>query len=160
MAVLDGGNSTQRIETDFLYIEDNMMKWSDTIIQVSNISMVSTANVGSKPFPILSVLVILLGIGLFQLSALLGFLFIAAGVAWEIYWYQQTEKEKGMQLLKISLNSGVQYTILFHSKKFLTEVLNKIAELISKPSSQKSLIINVKDSTFAGNAAVVGSANS
>lgn len=160
MAVLDGGSSAQRVEPDFLYIEDNMMKWSDTIIQISNISMVSTANVGSKPFPILSVLVILLGLGAFNFSAFLGIVLVGGGVAWEVIWYQQTEKEKGMQLLKISLNSGVQFTVLFHNKKFLSEVLNRISDLISKPNSQRNLTINVKDSTFGGNASVVGSANS
>ncbi len=160
MARLDGGSTAQRVETDYLYIEDNVMKWSDTIIQISNIAMVSTANVGSRPFPLLSVLIILLGIGAFNLSVLLGLLLTGGGVAWVVIWNQETEKEKQMQLLRISLNSGVIYTILFHNKKFLAEVFKRISDLISKPSSQKNLTINVKDSTFAGNSSVVGTMNS
>ncbi|MPM44045.1 hypothetical protein SDC9_90723 [bioreactor metagenome] len=160
MARLAVGSTAQRVETDFLYIEDNIMRWSDTIIQISNIAKVSTANIGTTPFPLLSVLVILLGMGAFNFSALLGIVLVGGGVAWEVIWYQQYEKEKTMQLLKISLNSGIHYTILFHNKKFLSEVFNRISDLISKPSSQKNLTINVKDSTFGGNASVVGSANS
>ncbi len=159
MARLDGGSTAQRVKTDFLYIEDNIMKWSDTIIQISNISMVSTANLGSRPFPILSVLLMLIGLAVFRLSVLAGIVFLGAGVVWVIVWYQQVEKEKEMQLLKISLNSGITYTIVFNSKKFLFEVFKRMAELISKPLSQKNLTINVKDSTFSGTSSIVGNMN-
>lgn len=160
MARLDGGSTAQRVETDYLYIEDNIMRWSDTIIQISNIAMVSTANIGTRPFPILSILIMLLGIGAFSFSPLLGVLLLGGGVAWVIIWNQQHEKEKQMQLLNISLNSGTNYMILFHSRKFLAEVFMTIADLVSKPFSQKNVIINVKDSTFSGNASVIGNMNS
>ena len=160
MAQLDGGSSAQRVDTDFLYIQDNIMRWSDTIIQISNIAMVSIANIGTKPFPLLSVLLIMLGLGAFNLSVLLGLLLTGGGVAWIVIWNQQTEKEKQMQLLRISLNSGVYYTILFHNKKFLADVFNRIGEIIGRPIGQRNLTINVKDSTFGGTSSVVGSMNS
>lgn len=160
MAQLDGGSNAQRVDTDYLYIEDNMMKWSDTIIQISNISMLSIANVSTRPFPILSVLLILLGLGALNFSVMLGLLLAGGGAAWVVYWNQQTEKEKQMQLLRISLNSGVYFTILFHNKKFLAEVFKRMIDVIGRPMNQRNLTINVKDSTFGGNSAVVGSTNS
>ena len=159
MAGIDLGKTANQVETDVLYIEDNSMRWSDTIIQISNIAMVSTSSVGSKPFPILSILVSLIGIIVANFSFFPGFLIMCAAAAWIVYWYLQSEKEKKMKLLKISLNSGITYSIIFNDKKFLLEVLRKMADLISKPSGQRNYTINVKDSTFGGNSSVVGSFN-
>jgi hypothetical protein len=160
MARLDGGNSAQRIDTDYLYIKNNSMHWSDTIIQVSNISMITTSSVGTRPFPLLSVLVIAIGAVIIQWSVAIGTLIACVGVIWIVVWNQKVEGDKEMKLLNISLNSGITYTIVFHSKKFLTEVFNKLNELISNPQNINNLTINVKDSTFGGNSSVVGTMNS
>ncbi len=159
MARLDGGSTAQRVETDFLYIEDNIMKWSDTIIQISNISLVSTANISSRPFPILSILLLLIGVGVMKLAILAGIVILSAGIVWIVIWNQQVEKEKEMQLLRISLNSGITYTIVFNSKKFLSEVFKQMTDLISKPLSSRNLTIDIKDSTFGDNSSVVRNMN-
>lgn len=155
MAGIDLGSNANQVETDVLYIQDNSIRWSDTIIQISNIAMVSTSSIGSKPFPLFSILVSVIGIVVANFALFPGFLIMCAAAAWIVYWYMQSEKEKKMKMLKISLNSGVTYSIIFNDKKFLTEVLKKMADLISKPTSQRNYTINVKDSTFSGDSSVV-----
>ena len=155
---ITGGD--KQIETDMLIIEDNIMRWTNTIIQISNISLISTAKIRPLPFPFLSILP--LGVGIYFISdyQMFGWWFVVGAVLWIIYWLGKSESEKEKAILSISLNSGVTYNILFNDKKFLREVLKQLATLISKPFSSRNLTINVKDSTFGGNASVVGSANS
>lgn len=160
MARLDGGSTTQRINADYLYIEDNSLKWADTIIQISNISMISTSTIGTRPFPLLSILVFLIGIALVKITTGVGVLIILVGIAWIFIWYLQKEKDKETQLLKISLNSGITFTIVFYSKSFLAKVFATMSDLISEPQNKKSLTINIKDSTFSGSSAVIGKMNS
>ena len=151
----DTGNT---INTDYLTIEGNMMKWSDTIIQISNISIISTANVATRPFPILSVILGSIGLLLIIVSQNSygyydglsgpGVMMLIAMAAWIFVWYLNNKNREELQKLNILTNSGLTYTIVFHDKKFLAQVMKRFAEILSVPMNKESFTINIKDNVF------------
>ena len=148
------------IETDFLTIKGNMMKWSDTIIQISNISIISTVNVAAKRFPFLSLLILSGGIVLMkfeEVGAAFGALLILAAAMWILVWYIEKKEKDDMQQLSILMNSGTVYSIVFHNKKFLAEVMKCFSEILSTPAHTGDLTINIKNNTFSGQAKAIGS---
>lgn len=153
-----GGNS--KVETDVLIIEDNVMRWANTIIQISNIAFITTVKLKVSPIHFLSLAVLAYGIFLQINYDEYALAFIIIGVLWIILWIGLAAGEKQKAILSISLNSGLTYNIMFYEKKFLRDVMKQLAALISKPYAQHSLVINIKDSTFGGNASVVGTMNS
>lgn len=160
MARFEIAGNDKSVETDILVVEDNIMRWSNTIIQISNISLISTVKARGMTFPYLSLIPLGLGIYMINDYNQFGWVLALGAVGWIVYWAIKNDKESSKAILSISLNSGVTYNILFNDKKFLREVMKQLAALISKPFSSRNLTINVKDSTFGGNSAVVGSTNS
>ena len=66
MARFDIAGQDKSVETDVLIVEDNIIRWSNTMIQISNISLISTVKTRGKMFPFLSLL--LLGVGIYMLN--------------------------------------------------------------------------------------------
>ncbi|HRX58756.1 MAG TPA: hypothetical protein P5075_08290 [Eubacteriales bacterium] len=158
------------IETDFLTIKGNMMKWSDTIIQISNISIISTVHVAAKRFPFLSFVFILIGaiilklgvtdivsVEFYGVSLLGGIALIVAALAWMLLWVDRKQRADEMQQLSILMNSGTVYSIVFQNKKFLAEVMKRFSEILSTPAHTGDLTINIKNNTFSGQAQAIGS---
>lgn len=146
-----GKNANCTINTDYMTIEGNMIKWSDTIIQISNISIISTSNVVGTPFPFLSIVFILAGFGAFALGVpgvFFGILVLAGVGIWLYSWYKEKQKQENMQKLSILMNSGLVYSIIFNDKKFLTQVMKRFAEILSVPNNKESFTINIKDNVF------------
>lgn len=160
MARFDIAGNDRKVEADVLIIEDNIMRWANTMIQISNIALISTVGVRGSTFPFLSLLP--LGIGIYMINDFnqLGWVFALGAVGWIVYWAVKNDKESSKAILRISLNSGITYNIVFNDKKFLREVMKQLASLISKPFSARSLTINVKDSTFGGNSSLIRSIDS
>lgn len=67
--------SEKNIETPYLFIKKNIMTWNNTMIQLSNISLLTAADINLLPFPFLAVLLVLGGFVLFESS-----------VAWPFYF--------------------------------------------------------------------------
>ncbi|MEN6419022.1 MAG: hypothetical protein ABFC73_08900 [Clostridiaceae bacterium] len=151
-------NASSTINTDYMTIEGNMIKWSDTIIQISNISIISTANVASRPFPFLSALLGICGLIMIIISqnsygflddfSGLGIFMILAMGVWIFAWYVNKKNREGLQKLNILTNAGLTYTIIFNDKKFLTQVMKRFAEILSVPNNKESFTINIKDNVF------------
>lgn len=160
MARFDIVSKDRSVETDLLVVEDNIMRWSNTIIQISNIAFITSVKAQTTRFPILSLLPLSLGIYLIASDSPVGWALAIAATIWIVVWAVNKDKEDKRSILRISLNSGMTYNILFHDKKFLHEVMKQLAGLISKPFSQKNLTINVKDSTFNANSSVIRNTNS
>jgi len=160
LASFDMAGKDHKVEADVLVIEDNIMRWANTMIQISNIALISTVGVHGSPFPLLSLLP--LGIGIYMISeeSQPGWIFALVAVAWIVYWAVKKDNDSNKAILRISLNSGITYSILFNDKKFLREVMKQLANLISKPFSSRNLTINVKDSNFGGNSSLIRSINS
>ena len=80
------------IKTPSLLIKKNIMTWNDTMIQLSNVSLITAANIDSAPYPIWTALAILAGVAFFGTSATLGILLLALGGVTIYFWYTGNEK--------------------------------------------------------------------
>ena len=156
MAKFDILGGDKKVETDFLIIEDNVMRWANTIIQISSIAFITTVKLKVSPIHFLSLAVLAYGI----ISKINYDEYALAFIIIGVLWIGLAAGEKQKAILSISLNSGLTYNIMFYEKKFLRDVMKQLAALISKPYAQHSLVINIKDSTFGGSASVVGTMNS
>lgn len=142
------GLGEKYIETPSLLIKKNIMTWDNTIIQLSNVSYISAANIATNSFPLLAALVILVGLVLLQGEiAFVGLLLIAAGAVWIYHWYSENEKCKQGAILTIRMNSGHNLYFTFESKKFLLQVLDILERIIIDGGTHNSHVsINIKDS--------------
>lgn len=75
------------IETPELKVKGNIMSWDGMMIQLSNVSSVSTAPLDQLAFPMLSVLLIFVGIVGLKQELFFGVLLLVLGGAWIYGWY-------------------------------------------------------------------------
>lgn len=156
---LFGGDSKSKvIETQNLRIHGQLLRWSDTAIQISNIAMVSTAELPLPAFPVWAVLFVIGGVivlGDRQLGGG-GLIFIAIGVALGYFWYRKYKKVKDMRYLHIFLNSGYTYSFLFTNQDFMSQVLQVFANIFeSGMKSDTNILINAQGNEIRENGAVV-----
>ena len=141
------------IETEQLTIKGNIIMWDRMMIQLANISSISTKRLNSKPFPYLSLLLVLVGIILIKISGILAIVLIAAGIAWIVIWNQENQKQQEKTNLIIVMNSGSVYVILFNDQSFLQKVLMVLEKIIMTGGiGDSNVVIDIKDNTFSGNA--------
>lgn len=136
------------IETPSLLIKKNIMTWDNTVIQLSNISYISAADIGLARFPGWTVLVILGGLFLLGEAAFLAILLIAAGAAGLYFWYKENEKRRQGAILTIRMNSGHNLYFTFEEKSFLLKVLNVLEAIIINGGANAPVDINIKGCTI------------
>ncbi|MBC1626433.1 hypothetical protein HB952_01095 [Listeria welshimeri] len=134
------------IETEKFSIKDNLLKFSDLTIQLSNISYLSA---GKKKFkiPIMAIIILIISLFLLSILPIIGFLLLIASGGYIWYLYNDYQKEK--QFLTFNLNSGQIYRISFEKKDFL----NKVRETVefSMNNKNKNFEINIgKQEVFSG----------
>ncbi|MBC1321395.1 hypothetical protein HBP70_10205 [Listeria welshimeri] len=134
------------IETEEFSIKDNLLKFSDLTIQLSNISYLSA---GKKKFkmPIMAIIILIISLFLLSILPIIGFLLLIASGGYIWYLYNDYQKEK--QFLTFNLNSGQIYRISFEKKDFL----NKVRETVefSMNNKNKNFEINIgKQEVFSG----------
>lgn len=133
------------IKTPSLLIKKNIMTWNDTMIQLSNVSLITAANIDSAPFPIWTALAILAGVAFFGTSATLGILLLALGGVTIYFWYTGNEKRKEGAILTIRMNSGHNLHFTFEDKKFLLRVVNVLENIIIDGGSNSQVTIDIKN---------------
>lgn len=152
-------DKVKSIETKNLMIKGNIIEWPGTMIQLSNISCISTADMALKPFPWLSLLVMALGVGLGveKVNGIIAFLIVLAGLTWIFLWHKKNEQLKENTYLNILLNSGDKFQILFSYAPFLDKVLNVLEEILIEGGvgSNSNVSINITDCKIDGNAKVL-----
>lgn len=155
--------SNREINTDSLKIYGNCMEFKDTVIQLSNVSLVANNPLAIPKFPLWTIAALVLGvICLFmEAGAIKVFgLFLLCGGGLAIYvWYKQAEQEKQRKKLVIATNSGQTFSILFEKGEFLDKVINTLKEIIAHPGHHSDVIINIKDNTIAPGGRVIDSVN-
>lgn len=142
------------IETPTLLIKKNIMAWDDTMIQLSNISYVSSSDVAKLGFPIWAAILILAGLFLMGKSTFLAIVLVLIGALWIYYWYQENEKRKKCAVLTIRMNSGNNLYFAFSDKTFLTKVMNVLAYIIIN-GTDRQVSINIEGCEISGNAQVL-----
>lgn len=144
------------IETRALKIKGNIMCWDDTMIQLSNVSCISTSLLEQEEFPKSAILVIVFGILLFRFNKLFSIILLFGGVAWISIWYNNNEKRKTETVLSICLNSGNNFRFLFREESFLYDVLYVLEQIIIDGGvGDQNVEINVQNCEFSGNSKVL-----
>ena len=147
--------SPKSIDTPFLRIRENCLELKNTTIQLSNISLFSTADITPEKFPMLSIVLILVGFIFLKLLIVPALITIIVGGVWIYYWYSSVQKAKEMKRLTIITNSGNVFPIVFEDQAFLSKVVTIMTDIIRDPEHARNITINVKDCTFSENASVV-----
>lgn len=149
-------NAPKNIDTPFLRIRENCLEIQNTTIQLSNISLFSTADITPEKFPIISIILILVGIAFLEHLAVPALIAIALGGIWIYFWYYRVQEAKKMKRLTIITNSGNVFPILFEDQAFLAKVVAIMTDIIRDPAHARNITINVKECTFSDDASVVG----
>ena len=147
--------SPKSIDTPFLRIRENCLELQNTTIQLSNISLFSTADITPEKFPMLSAALILVGIIFLKPLVVPALIAIIVGGVWIYYWYSSVQKAKEMKRLTIITNSGNVFPILFEDQAFLSKVVTIMTDIIRDPAHARNITINVKECTFSDDASVV-----
>lgn len=143
------------IETAHLTIREHLLRWDDTAIQISNVSMVAPENLPLPSFPKWSILLFVVG-GLlvgtaedyYREDERMGFgiclLFI--GIAWLIIWGIACMDRASKKYLRVQLNSGGAYFLYFANQDFMRQVLQLLADIIESGSTNQTYFsIDVHD---------------
>lgn len=143
------------IDTPFLRIRGNCLEMKNTTIQLSNISLFSTADITPEKFPIFSIALIFVGIIFLEDLPIPGFIAIILGGIWIYFWYSSVQKTKEMKRLTIITNSGNVFPIVFENQAFLSEVVTIMTDIIRDPAHARNITINVKECTFSDESSVI-----
>lgn len=156
-------SNNREIDTDSLKIYGNCLEFKDTVIQLSNVSLVANNPIVPPQFPIWAAAALIVGllflfvdIGIIRVLGL----FLILGGGYVTYaWYQRSERDKKLKKLVIATNSGQTYFILFNQGEFLNKVINALKEIIAHPGHHSDIIINIKDNTIAAGGSVIDTVN-
>lgn len=147
---------SKEIRTPELSVAGNVMSWRDTIIQLSNISSLSTVPLELAAFPYWTIIVILVGIFLLQESMAISF--VAFGVAAVVIylWYEKNLELKNQRNLVIMMNSGIVFVICFADKGFLQKVYGVLSTIIAEGNTaSKHIKIDINNSVISGEARIL-----
>lgn len=155
-----GNQKTKVIETGNLTIKGHLLKWDDVIIQIRNISMITTSDMQTPAFPFAAILMVLFGLFLLTNEdtgiKVLGTVFIVIGAIVLYVWYNKVQTLKERKHLNIMLNSGFTYSIVFYKKEFLNEVMQVFSNILEETSEGNvNYNINLEKCEIKENASVV-----
>lgn len=148
------------IETSQLKITGNIMTWEDTMIQLANVSSISTTPLVLRGFPWWTLFIFIIGFILKKNSGFLMFLCFVIGAAGIIWWYVINETRKESINLNLMLNSGYCFSIQFKDRTFVNKVLEVLKCIIKDGGiGQNNITINVSGNNFSGNADILNRLN-
>lgn len=105
-------------------IEENIMKFGNSVVQLSNVSCLKIAPMPKKAYPIWSFIAVILGLLLFSKSALLGFALLAIGIGVIAYTYF-SNSSLGSYLI-VNMNSGENFFFACNDHNFLARAEKEI----------------------------------
>lgn len=149
------------IETKQLLIKGNIISWENTMIQLSNVSSISTLSLEPLEFPKAVFFVFIAGlIMMMKFNAGIGVFMLVVSVVWLYKWYTENQQRNSKKALKIVMNSGYSFCIIFNDQTFLQTVL-KILKLIFIEGGvgEQNIVINLQNSKISGNARVLNHLN-
>ena len=124
------------IETEQLNITGNIMTWQGTMVQLSNVSYITTQKLSPVKLPWIALVLIGLGICMFAFKAVVAFVMIVLGGIIFYTWYADNKKRSQSMMLTICMNSGKNLQILFINKDFLNRVLSSCPKYSADHSLQ------------------------
>ena len=144
------------IETPELLIKGNIMCWAGMMLQLSNVSCISTTPLELLRFPWWSIAVLIIGLLTLTSAPIIGILFLAGSAICMFGWYYINQRRKKNTVLCIVMNSGNDFQFIIDNKQFLNQVL-KVLELIIIDGGvgQQNVTINIRGNKITGNASVL-----
>lgn len=133
---LGGNNKEKQVKTQRLSIVGHLLRWDDVVIQISNISLISTSNLQQTPMPFWAIILIIFGVVLLPIIWWASLLCLALGILVIWAWYKETKKTEKYKYLNIQLNSGRMFSLLFENQEFLNQVLDVFANIFEDDNSQ------------------------
>jgi len=153
------GTSTSQqkiIETPQLLIKGNIMSWHGTMIQLSNVSCISTEPFAQMAFPIYAIVLPLIGLLVLAFSIIVGIIFLGLGIAWIYAWYKTNEERKKNTILNVAMNSGNNLQFVIDNRDFLNKVLEVLEQIIIDGGvGKQNVAINIQGCKITGNAKVL-----
>ena len=143
----------QTIESPNLKIYGNCLKFENYCVQLSNVDFFTTTNISPAPFPMYSLLLILLGVLIAALTEaiLFAIILILAGGVWIYFWHKKKEDVKQLRRLTMVTASGNMLSIIFNNSKFLNDVITVLENIIRTPEYIQDVCFNIDASTFEVN---------
>ena len=136
----------KRVNTPSLSIVGRLLRWEDTIIQIDNISLISTADFQQTSFPLWSLVLILIGLLLIRYSVFVGLICLTGGGLAIWFWNAEVQKTQSYKYLNIQLNSGRVFSLLFESDVFLKQVLVVFANIFEDNDlTDKNIYIDIRN---------------
>ena len=141
------------IETAQLLIKGNIISCDGMLIQLCNISCISTIALEQLAFPALSIVILLFGLFMLTQKVIVGILLLMIGAAWIYGWYYINNQRKLKKILNIVMNSGNSLQFIFTNQSFLVKVLHVLEQIIINGGvGKQNVVINVHGNTITGNA--------
>ena len=148
------------IKTTRFYIKGNIMTWDEHMLQLSNVSFISTSNVAALPFPVWTLVLLLGGLFVIPVSLLAGLLSMLLGGVFIFLWYKQNQKRLSTTNLNIGMNSGSYFCISFTDKVFLENVLSVLENIIRDGGIGNNVIsVDIKDCKIGGDVDILNKSN-
>ena len=136
----------KRVNTPSLSIVGRLLRWEDTIIQIDNISLISTADFQQTSFPLWSLVLILIGLLLIRYSVFVGLICLTGGGLAIWFWNAEVQKTQSYKYLNIQLNSGRVFSLLFENDVFLKQVLDVFANIFEDNDlTDKNIYIDIRN---------------
>lgn len=153
---LMGNKKEKTVQTRNLFIQGHLLQWEGVIIQISNISLITSSNMNRPIFPIWAGIMAIIGLSLLKLVWYVGLIALAIGGVGIYFWYSEVERVKNNKYLNILLNSGFTYSILFTNEDFLQNVMQVFANIFEDAAEDHAnYYIDIKNSTISNGASVV-----
>jgi hypothetical protein len=144
------------ITTPQLSIAGNVMTWGESVIQLSNISSISTVPLDLMPFPTWAILILCGGLFLFKYTWAISLILMACAAAYIYFWYLKNSELKSQKNLIILTNSGMTFTFLFQDQNFLDQVFKVLTTIMAEKDTGTHIIkVNINESTISGNAKIL-----
>lgn len=137
------------IETDYLNVRGNLISWNNTILQISNISMITTNEFEKKPIPIYPFLLFIVGLLTFQFLASLSIVCIVSASLWGYFYYSNAKKIAELKILSFKLNSGETFGIVFNNQTFLNKVISVLTKILSQEIKSSNITFDIKNNNYA-----------
>ena len=145
-----GDSKNKVIETENFTIRGHLLRWFDTAIQISNISMVSTADLPLPRFPVWTVAGVFLGLAVMSTGDStaqgIGLVILIVAGGWMALWYNAVKDAKSKKHLHLFLNSGNVYSFVFSDRQFLAQILQLLANIIETGTTPNTNFnVNIHD---------------
>ena len=115
--------SEKCITVDSLNITRNIMMWDETMIQLSNVSAITTRPLNPIYVPWYPAAAVLLLLGLSGIQSYsgktMGFLMIIAGAVMAFWCFNMNSERKEQTILTVQMNSGVSYFFMVKEKSHM-----------------------------------------